>query len=198
MTSRARRRKRRATWAAGLLIAALCAPGWDRVATVPLVLAGVLFVPMGRRGLGQWIPLAWRPRRRRMLRRQNGDEKRAAPPAWIRRVTYAADRHRCLGCRGKQGRLREDGSVIRLQWDHIIPWAFGGLTSLWNGGTLCDRCNRVKSSYWKSDSGKVYYRGFALSTDRSRAGQITRREMRARLSVLRWVRAGIAYQAMTR
>lgn len=191
--ARAKRRKRRLTWAAGLTTAALCAPGWDRVLTVPLVLGSVLLVPLATRGGRQVIPLAWRPRRRRMLRRQAGLEKRTQPPAWIRKVTYAADRHRCLGCRRSP---RRDG--IQLQWDHIVPWAFGGLTSLWNGGTLCAECNLVKSSYWKSDSGKVYYRGFALSTSKHRAGQITRREMRARVSVLRWVRAGLAYQAMMR
>jgi 5-methylcytosine-specific restriction endonuclease McrA len=191
VTSRRKRRRRRAAWSAGLLIAALGAPGWDRVATVPLVAAGVVFVPLAARGGWQVIPLAWRPRRRRMLRRQAGAEKRTQPPGWMRKVTYAADRHRCLGCRRSP---RRDG--IALQWDHIIPWGFGGLTSLWNGGTLCAECNRVKSNYWRSDSGKVYYRGFQLATDASRAGQITRREMAARASVLRWVRAGIAYQAM--
>lgn len=194
MTTRARRRRRekpikihRGWWLAGAVVFVAALPGWDRLVALP-VAAGLLFVPLLNRGARQAIPLSWRPRRQRMLRRQAGKEHRSQPPAWMRRVTYAADRYRCLGC----GWKRRDGAD--LQWDHIIPWAMGGTTTLRNGGTLCGRCNRVKSSYWKSDSGKVYYRGFELATDVGEAGKITRREMRARASVLRWIRAAAAYQ----
>jgi 5-methylcytosine-specific restriction endonuclease McrA len=157
---------------------------------VPLAACGVLVLPMLTRAGRQVIPLAWRPRRRRMLRRQAGLEKRGSVPAWIRRATYAADRYRCLSCRWRQ----RDGAD--LQWDHVIPWGFGGLTSLGNGGTLCSRCNQVKSNYWRSDTGKVYYRGFELATDQGEAGKITRREMRARANPLRWARMGLACWAM--
>lgn len=191
--SRRRRRRRSRWWPVAVACCALGAPGWDKLGTIPLVTVGLLAGPLASRGIRQWVPLAWRPRRRRMLRRQAGLEKRAYPPKWMRAVTYAADRHRCLGCRRSP---RRHG--VALQWDHIVPWSFGGLTSLWNGGTLCTHCNQVKSNYWKSDTGKVYYRGFTLATDAGEAGQITRREMAARLSVLRWARAAIAYHAATR
>jgi hypothetical protein len=64
-----------------------------------------------------------------------------------RRVTFAADRHRCAYCCRKF-------SVHELQADHYVPWSQGGPTVVWNLITLCTYHNRVKSNYWHG----VFYR----------------------------------------
>jgi 5-methylcytosine-specific restriction endonuclease McrA len=117
------------------------------------------------------------PRQVRMARRH--DRPRPSIPGWLRKAVYAADRYRCVYC----------GSQLKLQLDHIIPWSFGGLSTLWNLVTLCGRCNRIKSNYWKSDTGKVYYRAWADANAMGLAGLILKRELAARRSPLRWVRA---------
>jgi hypothetical protein len=59
-------------------------------------------------------------------------------PAWLERVTYAADRYRCSYCR----------SLVNLAIDHLGPWSLGYLTVLFNLGVLCTRCNQIKSNAW--------------------------------------------------
>jgi 5-methylcytosine-specific restriction endonuclease McrA len=91
----------------------------------------------------------------------------------------AADRHRCLKC----------GSRSQLQYDHRVPWSLGGLSVLWNGAILCKRCNLIKSNYWKSDSGMVYYRAWRGFRDKPAAARILLRERAALASPWRWMRA---------
>lgn len=98
---------------------------------------------------------------------------------FLRRVTYAADRYRCTGCRQKLG-------VHFLQVDHYCPWSQGGLTTVWNTMSLCAGCNRVKSNYWHG----VFYRPLdAESDDIRRAAAILARERRHRYNLLRLTRA---------
>lgn len=47
------------------------------------------------------------------------------------------DRHVCLACGAS-------GQGVRLQMDHIVPWALSGETVLENLQTLCSICNKVK------------------------------------------------------
>jgi hypothetical protein len=92
----------------------------------------------------------WRKRYRNWkIRRGIPREKQrsARISDFLRRVTYAADRHRCVYCRWKF-------RVHKLQVDHYVPWSQGGLTTVWNTLTLCAYHNRVKSNYWRG----VFYR----------------------------------------
>jgi hypothetical protein len=67
----------------------------------------------------------------------NGD---AAPgrkpiPAGIVRAVIARDGLRCIQC----------GTTEELQFDHVMPVALGGGTSVENLQVLCGECNRAKS-----------------------------------------------------
>ena len=187
----ARRRHHRALSLALLLLALSVtwqALGiWRWVLLTP-VAGAFLVAPVALVGSASAVPQLLVPRNVRMARR-NGTP-RPAIPRWLRRATYAADRNRCAYCGRRPGRQR-DGSIVKLQWDHIIPWDFGGLTTLWNGATLCDRDNRIKSNYWKSPQGKIYYGRWG--TNMGLAGDILRAELRARHNPLRWVRAGCTW-----
>lgn len=162
--------------------------------------AGLILVgPVAWRGAisavpGMLVPRSWRiAARRPYIDTRTGQEvrpPRPGVPGWIRKTTYAADRYRCLGCRMKGGTVRLNMTLVKLQLDHIIPYSFGGNITLWNCGTLCDRCNRIKSNYWRSDTGKVYYRAWRGAASRTLAGAILRRELAARVNPLRWMRAG--------
>ena len=81
-------------------------------------------------------------------------DSRPAIPAWLHRAVLAADRHACIYC-GAAG--------VVLHWDHLKPWDRGGLTSPWNGGTLCAHHNLVKCDVWVyprgARPGALYYNG---------------------------------------
>lgn len=117
-------------------------------------------------------------------------QKSSRIPDFLRQVTYAADRHKCVYCRCRF-------SVHELQVDHYVPWSQGGLTVPWNTLTLCAHCNRVKSNYWHG----VFYRpvsdiyGDASLDNRPMAAAILARERRARLNPLRLTRAAWALGA---
>lgn len=50
------------------------------------------------------------------------------------------DNHTCQSC----GKTKEYGRKVKLQIDHIIPFKFGGETSILNSQTLCSTCNGIK------------------------------------------------------
>ena len=137
-----------------------------------LILATVFFLPSVA---GALVPRRWR-------RWWRHDRQRPAIPAWLRRTVLEADRHRCVFC----------GSHAGLQLDHVRPWASGGMTSLWNLVTLCNKHNVLKSNYWRDRDGYVHYRSFQGSDDVRKAAQILAAERRARLNPLRWLRAAWA------
>lgn len=74
----------------------------------------------------------------------NIDEGRAAKPRGrresipreIRRAIFARDGGKCVDC----------GNTFDLQYDHIIPVALGGATTVQNLQLLCADCNRRKSA----------------------------------------------------
>jgi 5-methylcytosine-specific restriction endonuclease McrA len=75
----------------------------------------------------------------RGMPREKQRSSRISP--FLRRVTYAADRHRCCYTRD---RLPDH----LLNADHYCPWSQGGMTTLWNLMTLSRDANLVKSNYW--------------------------------------------------
>jgi 5-methylcytosine-specific restriction endonuclease McrA len=84
-------------------------------------------------------------RRRRTLERAHAELARSAAPPQPRRETlpralrYAVWERDC-------GRCVQCGSGFELQYDHLIPVALGGATSLENLQLLCGDCNRAKGA----------------------------------------------------
>jgi hypothetical protein len=147
---------------------------WHLAGFLLLGLAGLAFWPLAllvllagpHMALYAAVPARWRVR----YRKRHGRAGAASSyiPRWLRLAVYRADRWRCVHCQ----------SVAGLQWDHVVPWACGGATALWNGCTLCSACNRLKSCYYPKWDGWVSYG----------PGAILRSELRARRNPLRWLR----------
>lgn len=70
-----------------------------------------------------------------MRAEENGRQTRAPIPTELRRAVFERDGGHCVDC---------DGS-FDLQYDHILPVAHGGATTLQNLQLLCADCNRRKS-----------------------------------------------------
>ena len=64
-----------------------------------------------------------------------GRPTRIPIPADLRRVVFERDGGRCVEC----------GSNFDLQYDHVLPVALGGATTVENLQILCANCNRRKS-----------------------------------------------------
>jgi hypothetical protein len=154
----------------------------------PVLIVTLLYlVPKVPAGL---VPRDWRKRYRKRLIEQGvprSAQRSSYISARLKRVTFAADRHRCVACRV---RLRY---VDHMEWDHIGPWSLGYLTTLFNGMTLCPACNKTKSNYWRyRRSGRAVYVPFDGWVNEAKAAAILRLELRHRWNVLRWVRAAWA------
>jgi len=61
--------------------------------------------------------------------------RRSPIPTELRRVVFERDGGSCVEC----------GGAFDLQYDHILPVAHGGATTLQNLQLLCADCNRRKS-----------------------------------------------------
>jgi 5-methylcytosine-specific restriction endonuclease McrA len=156
----------------------------NTIALILALLALAAFIPLsalaapGRLG---FLPVLFGRRARRWYRHlapRNGQRSSYCPPRFRGRI-LRADRRRCVYCR----------STYQLQVDHIVPWSLGGMTSLWNCAVLCGTCNRVKSAYWVSPAGTVYYRPFKDASDVATAAAIVAAERAARRNPWRWLRA---------
>jgi HNH endonuclease len=85
-----------------------------------------------------------RRRQRRLARAHAALEQEPAPaiarreplPRAVRLAVWRRDRGRC----------RECGNGFDLQYDHVIPLALGGATSVENLQLLCGDCNRAKGA----------------------------------------------------
>ncbi len=62
--------------------------------------------------------------------------QRQAVPREMRRAVFERDGGKCVAC----------GSSFDLQYDHVIPVALGGATTVENLQLLCGQCNREKSA----------------------------------------------------
>jgi hypothetical protein len=69
-------------------------------------------------------------------RQQRPRNQRQPVPREIRRAVFERDGGSCVEC----------GSNFDLQYDHVIPVALGGATSLDNLQLLCGDCNRTKGA----------------------------------------------------
>jgi hypothetical protein len=152
------------------------------VAIIPAVIVLVIFlVPHGP---GALAPRSWR-KRYRHWRGPREAQRSARISKFLRRVTYAADRHRCVYCH------RPPRPGIPLQVDHYLPWSQGGLTTPWNTLTLCRDCNLTKSNYWRG----VFYRPVEGHENIGLAAGILAAERRHRYNPLRLTRAAWALGA---
>jgi hypothetical protein len=70
-----------------------------------------------------------------MRAEEDSRPKRVGIPTELRRVVFERDGGRCTEC----------GGNFDLQYDHILPVARGGATTLENLQLLCAECNRSKS-----------------------------------------------------
>lgn len=70
-----------------------------------------------------------------MRAEENGRPTRIAPTTELRRAVFERDGGHCVEC----------GGSFDLQYDHILPVAHGGATTLQNLQLLCAECNRGKS-----------------------------------------------------
>lgn len=69
-------------------------------------------------------------------REQRLQGRRVAIPREVRRAVFERDEGKCGEC----------GSTFDLQYDHVIPVALGGATTVQNLQLLCADCNRQKSA----------------------------------------------------
>ncbi len=69
-----------------------------------------------------------------MRAEENGRPKRVSTTAELRRAVFERDGGSCVEC----------GGTFDLQYDHILPVAHGGATTLQNLQLLCAECNRGK------------------------------------------------------
>jgi len=70
-----------------------------------------------------------------MRAEEDGRPTRVPIPRELRRAVFERDGGRCVECDG----------TFDLQYDHILPVAHGGATTLQNLQLLCAECNRSKS-----------------------------------------------------
>jgi 5-methylcytosine-specific restriction endonuclease McrA len=70
-----------------------------------------------------------------MRAEENGRPTRVPIPTDLRRAIFERDGGHCVEC----------GGAFDLQYDHILPVAHGGATTLQNLQLLCAECNRRKS-----------------------------------------------------
>jgi len=197
------RRRAKAFLAAAVLALAVLfiLPLWARYLLVLPAAAAVLCLPLLTRGGRSALRQArWTSRERRIEQRKSYTDpvtgaqvrpKRPAVEGWVRAVVYYADRHRCVYCH--RGPNRRGSKWAEIALDHIKPYSLGFNATVWNSATLCQQHNLVKSSYYKTDSGKILYRPFKHAADMGLAGEIARREMRVRLYPWRIARMAIAY-----
>ena len=125
----------------------------------------------------QAVPRHWRARYRAWYGREGAKSSHITDRT--RRLVYIADQFRCVGC----------GALGARDVDHRIPWAWGGLTILWNLFTLCERCNRViKVDYWEDIHGRAHWGRHFSKAHRAEAHLIFRRESLRRWNPLRMLR----------
>jgi len=158
------------------------AAAWHAAGLGAMMAAGLLVIPglfvtlvaFGGDLPKRLVPRSWRAGYRARHGRKGAKSARITDRT--RRLVYAADRHRCIMCGGRD-----------LAVDHHVPWAWGGLTVLGNLFTLCGTCNGRKLDYWE-DHGRPRYSRYFNRANEAFASAVYRRESRARLNPFRMLR----------
>lgn len=166
-----------------LAVGGAYAAWWAAAGLGALVLAGLLVIPALVVTVvcflpdlpKQAVPRTWRAGYRYRHGRKGAKSGHITDK--LRRTVYTADRHRCVYCGSRSG----------LQVDHRIPWAWGGLTILWNCFTLCGDCNVRKLDYWEQHGKPRHSRHFN-PVNAGLAHRIFRRETWRRWNPLRMFR----------
>jgi 5-methylcytosine-specific restriction endonuclease McrA len=76
-----------------------------------------------------------------------GSGKRTRPKAAIKKEILAKQKGRCLYCDHLIGaivRRRKDNVVLRINWDHFVPYAYGHTNAGTNWVAACHVCNNIK------------------------------------------------------
>jgi 5-methylcytosine-specific restriction endonuclease McrA len=72
-----------------------------------------------------------------------------APTRPPRGPRYATPRQRAIVLRRDRYRCRRCGARRNLQIDHVVPWSWGGPTTVGNLQVLCKRCNMRKGARYQ-------------------------------------------------
>jgi 5-methylcytosine-specific restriction endonuclease McrA len=170
-------------WRYGIRQSLAADAGWTAFLTLawPLLVIGIACLPACAPALVSTSRS--RAKHRKKVKDNNGGQ-RVSPdiPLWMQRCVDAACRRRCAFC----------GSRVGLVFDHIMPFAAGGLTTLFNLARLCEVCNLIKSDYWVHPSGWVEYNPWPGYADKAEARRILAKERRKRLWPGHWLRAAWA------
>jgi 5-methylcytosine-specific restriction endonuclease McrA len=67
------------------------------------------------------------------------------PPMWMKQQVYIRDHGMCRHCGVSEYDVRVH-TGRPMEYDHIIPWSKGGMTTVNNLQLLCPRCNSIKSN----------------------------------------------------
>ncbi|QFU94090.1 HNH endonuclease [Amycolatopsis sp. YIM 10] len=86
--------------------------------------------------------------------------KRARIPEWAKRAVFFRDRGRCCKCERDLGGAYSP--INRVEFDHIVPLAIGGLNDVTNLQMLCKTCNNDKRAR-RIEPGRVYERWFPMT-----------------------------------
>jgi 5-methylcytosine-specific restriction endonuclease McrA len=77
-----------------------------------------------------------------------GSGSRRRPRGSLCRAILAQQKGRCLYCNHKIGAVimrRRNPVVLRVNWDHFIPYAYGNTNQAANWVAACHVCNAIKS-----------------------------------------------------
>jgi HNH endonuclease len=163
---------------------------WHLTGLAAFMLAGLLVIPGVLVSLTCFLPdlpkmlvrQSWRAGYRYRHGREGARSSRIS--ARLRRLIYIADGYCCINC----------GSRADLQIDHRVPWAWGGLTILWNLFTLCEPCNVRKLDYHEVHGRPRFSRHFNTQNTEL-AHHIFRLESRRRWNPFRMFRIAWALAA---
>jgi 5-methylcytosine-specific restriction endonuclease McrA len=87
---------------------------------------------------------------------------RTDPPEWAKRAVFFRDRGYCCGC----GRNLENSRspINRVQFDHIVPLAAGGMNDVSNLQLLCESCNGRKRDKI-TEASELYERWYKIDRE---------------------------------
>ena len=172
---------------------------WHAAGLGALILAGFMVIPGVFVSLACFAPdlpkaavprpwrASWRNRRDRYgnRKRERLRQKSSYITQRTRQLVWTADKYRCVNC----------GQQDDLAVDHHVPWAWGGLTILFNLFTLCATCNGRKLDYWEDWRGRPHFSRRFNTANAVFAHRVFRRERRRIWNPFRMLRIAWALGA---